>query len=480
MLKFGSAVCLKKRAAECCLRGITVDTKRLDEALFHKYIAPIQRRRTDRAGLEFELPVVNLAGGPVDFSVVHALTGAFLARFGFGDEHRDDDVEIYCATDPVSGDTRSYDCSYNTLELSFGTQRDLNVVYDRFRVYYGFIQEFLRSRGHTLTGMGVNPRREVNHNIPVANGRYRMLLHHLQSYVRYGDLIDFHSVPNFGLFACASQVQLDVDEDTVIEALNTFSRLEPLKALLFANSPYGPLLCARDWFWKNSMHGVNPRNVDAYDQPLGSIDDLLDYIRGMSLYCLERDGKYLNFAPTPLTDYFSRETVRGEYYADGGYHTLDFKPDLEDLAYLRSFKFEDLTFRGTIEFRSVCQQPVRQIMAPSAFHVGLMERLPELTALLEREAPSYEKGRTPSELRALFVRRDLPEDLDREKVSALLEQVLDLARDGLVQRGHGEEKFLAPLFDRAKTLKSPARELVEGLENGTDLEYYIEEFAKLD
>ena len=169
--------------------------------------------------------------------------------------------------DPVSGDTISYDCSYNTLELSFGAEDDLNVVYDRFRRYYLFIQERLDSAGHTLTGMGVNPYWRVNRCEPIANGRYRMLLHHLQSYKRYPGGLDFHDVPQFGLFSCASQIQLDAEEDTVIEALNTFSRLEPWKALLFANSPWGDFLCAssrcvRSWrpppsmrvLWRNCPH----------------------------------------------------------------------------------------------------------------------------------------------------------------------------------------------------------------------------------
>lgn len=451
----------------------------LRDAISEKYIRPIQRPRTGRAGLEFELPIVNLDGGAVDFSVVHGLTEAFISAFAFTDTVRDDDGYIYNAADPVSSDTLSYDCSYNTLEFSFGAEEDLNIVYDRFRAYYGFVQDYLRPRGHMLTGMGVNPRWRVNRVEPIANGRYRMLLHHLQSYPKYGDVISFHDVPQFGLFACASQVQLDAEESTVIKALNVFSRLEPWKALLFANSPWGDFLCARDFFWRQSMHGVNPRNVDAYDRPLRDIGDLTDYIRAMSLYCLERDGKYIHMAPTPLEEYFSAASVRGEYFEGGLWRETSFEPELADLAYLRSFKFEDLTYRGTIEFRSVCQQPVYQIMAPAAFHVGLMEELSALETLLEREAAPMEHGRTPSQLRGLFVRRELPAELDTGQASALLEKLVSLAEKGLFGRGRGEEKFLAPLYERARTLTSPAREMTDGLEKGKDLEYYILEFARM-
>lgn len=246
----------------------------LDAAIYEKYIRPIQRPRQLYAGVEFELPIVNLKQMPVDFNVVYALTDAFIENFDFDVAHYDDDGHIYSAEKKTNGDGLSYDCSFNTLEFSFGIEKDLNVIYQRFTDYYTFIQGFLTGRHHTLTGMGVNPYHEYNNNVPVANGRYRMLLHHLQSYPKYGDAILFHHQPNFGLFCAASQVQLDAQEDTVIDTLNVFAKLEPLKALLFANSPYGDLLCSRDHFWKHSLHGLNPHNVDTYaDSIQGYVDN---------------------------------------------------------------------------------------------------------------------------------------------------------------------------------------------------------------
>lgn len=451
----------------------------LDAAIYEKYIHPIQRERRLYAGVEFELPIVNLKREPVDFTVVHALTDAFISEFRFDEIHRDDDGCIYSAVCSANGDALSFDCSYNTLEFSFGIEKDLNVIHQRFVQYYTFIQAFLSLRHHTLTGMGVNPYHEINRDVPIANGRYRMLLHHLQSYTKYGDAIHFHHTPNFGLFCAASQVQLDAQEDTVIDTLNAFTRLEPIKALLFANSPWGDLLCGRDHFWKHSLHGLNPHNVDTYKTPLHSIEELIAYIRSMSLYCLERDGKYINFPPTPLEQYFSSESITGEYFDGRQYQPITFAPSLEDLAYLRSFKFEDLTYRGTIEFRSVCEQPVSEIMAPAAFHAGLMEMVPELTALLDADTSIYQQGYSPSELREMFTHRELPAFLNREAASELLTQVLELAKAGLRKRALNEEHFLEPLYHRAKYLLSPARQMVEGMDAGVPLEQYILDYAKL-
>ena len=82
--------------------------------------------------------------------------------------------------------------------------------------------------------MGINPRWRENHPDPIGNGRYRMLLHHLKSYSKYGGSPQFHDHPEFGLFSCASQTQVDVDEESVVPLINAFNLLEPFKAVQFA------------------------------------------------------------------------------------------------------------------------------------------------------------------------------------------------------------------------------------------------------
>ena len=454
----------------------------LDEAIYERFILPTKRKRTKLVGLEFELPIVNRKNEPVDFNVVHKVTDAFLQEFSFNKISRDDDGYIYTAINEVTGDGLSFDCSYNTLEFSFGTENDMNVLYQRFVKYYTCVQNLLNQYNHTLTGMGINPHHAVNKNVPVVSERYRMLLHHLCSYTKYGKEILFHNHPDFGLFSCASQIQMDVEEKNLVETLNTFTKLEPLKVLIFANSPWGEeqeFLCSRDTLWRNSLHGLNRHNVDMYGLEFESIDEIILYIRSMSLYCVEREGKYVNFHPIPLTEYFASEEITGEYFDGERYQQIQVHPEISDLQYLRSFKFEDLTFRGTVEFRSVCEQPVKEIMASAAFHAGLMENLHPLTELLESDHIIYHKGYNASELRRMFVKREIPNIFDKKEISGLITRVLSLARDGLEKRGFGEEKFLKPLYRRAEELLSPAREMVEGLQAGKSMDDYIEEYGRL-
>ena len=446
----------------------------LKEALYSRFIVPTIGKTDDYIGVETELPVVDLSGKAVDYGAVHRMTGDFIEHFGFDGVVRDDDGNIYFAENKRTGDNISFDCSYNTFEIAFGKETDLNDIAERFYAYYGFADGHLRRSGHALTGMGINPGYRVNSREPVANGRYRMLLHHLDSYKRYGKGFSFHDVPYYGLIACSTQTHIDVSFDDLADTMHMFERLEPFKGLLFANSPFdGGYLCVRDHFWRNSTHGINPRNVDFWGEEIQTAGDIVDYLSGMSLFCAERDGKYMHFVPLTLDEYFRQSTVTGEYHEDGQWKTADFVPRSTDLKYLRSYKLVDLTFRGTLELRSACTQPIYQVMSVPAFNIGIRDNRDAVKQVLD-ESGLFEQGYTLDELRRMSVMREVPGFMQGEQVSGTLMKLLEAARDGLLLRGKGEEKFLEPLYERAERVLSPARELVEGLEKGKTFKQYID------
>ena len=76
-------------------------------------------------------------------------------------------------------------------------------------------------------------------------------------------------------------------------------------------------------------------------------------------------------------------------------------------------------------------------------------------------------------------RRAFPTFLKKTEMSQLLTDVLDIASEGLGSRGLGEEEYLAPLYERAKTLTSPARRMAEGLERGIPREEFIRDYAAI-
>lgn len=453
------------------------------EQLYQKYIEPTKKKREKYIGIEIEMPIINLEKKAVEFGVVHKITAAFAAHFGFGEEGRDEEGNIYCISDQVYGDILSYDCSYNNLELSLGKEKELFAIWNRFRSYYQFLNEEFGRYHYTLTGMGVNPYRIYNHNVPIPNGRYRMLFHHLNSYEKYDLPMYFHKYPAYGTFSSASQVQLDVDYEELLPTIRAFSMLEPVKALLFSNSvllgEHEELLCCRDMFWENSTHGINPHNVGMFDCSLESEEDLLSYIESTSIYCVEREEKYINFPPVNIMEYFERPYVEGEYYENGVYKNIRVIPRIEDIRYLRTFKFEDLTFRGTIEFRSVCCQPIGDCMTVAAFHIGLKERLYKLEHLLSQDHVIYHHGYTAGELRKLFVYEKLPAFVDEERLWKLVEQILNLAKEGLEERGYGEESLLKPLYERLKTRSNPAKRMLEMRRQGVPMQDIILQYGSL-
>ena len=461
-----------------------IQQEELRALLYEKYIAPTKNRRENYVGIEIEMPILNLDKEAVDFANVHKVTARFMERFSFKASVRDEDGNVSLAEHEELGDTLSYDCSYNNLELSFGKEENILKVEERFRVYYCFLQECFDEYHYTLSGMGVNPYRIYNQNVPVPNGRYRMLFHHLHSYEKYRQLpMYFHPHPEFGTFSSASQVQLDVSYDEIPEVINTFSYLEPIKALLFSNSVLlgeaEDYLCIRDIFWENSTHGINPHNVGPYEYEFKNMEELLDYIESTSIYCTERGDKYINFRPLPLREYFQLEDIEGEYYCDGKYRKIIVHPEKGDLKYLRSFKFEDLTYRGTIEFRSVCCQPIKDAMSVAAFHAGLKVKLKDLTKLLKEDKALYGHGYNAAELRRHFVKRQLPSFVDADEVYALLFRVLKLSEEGLKNRGFGEERLLKPLFERANRRENPASRMLRELSEGHSIEDVAREYAEI-
>lgn len=458
--------------------------------IYQRFIEPTKEKRDVYVGVEIELPIINLEKKEVNFELVHEVTELFKDKFNFDVSKLDDNLKICALKDPVTNDIYTFDCSYNNIEFSFGREKNIYDVKGRFEEYYAFIQEFLKAHNYTLSGFGVNPYRHYNKLVPVPNGRYRMLYHHLCSYPNFSHEKKFHDMPEFGMFSSASQVQIDIEYDKLISTINAFTKLEPINAILFSNSvlidengkvdgEYSDLICSRDMLWEDSMQGYNKKNFGMYDPIPQSIDELLDYMLNTSLYCTEQDRKYINFPPELISDYFTKKEISGEYFEDGKYHKINFKPEINDFNYFRTFKFEDMTFRGTIESRSVCTQPVKDSMAFVAFHLGLINQTEKVNEILDRDTVIFNNGYSASELRELFVKKDLPKFVDEEKLKRLLREILDLSKEGLKLRGNNEEQLLNPLYERVKVLENPGQKLIKHINSGKNLEDLIYEYSKI-
>lgn len=463
---------------------VMIDGEMIRNRLYDEFIKPTYTKK-NFIGIEIEIPIINLDKKPVDFDVVHEVTHKFNMRFqDFKDNGIDYDGNVFSLKNNNNDDIVCYDCSYNNIEFAMGREKDLFTINDRFCEYYAFTKEAFEEYNHTLTGMGINPYRKYNESIPIPSERYLMLYHHLKSYSRYLDQpMYFHSYPEYGMFSSASQVQLDVYKDDLVKTINVFSKIEPIKALLFSNSVLyeenNHITCFRDALWEYSTHGINPHNIGMYDVDFKSIDDLQSYLESLNIYCVMRDGAYINFPTMNLHEYFKKDSVKGEIYNNGEYREIEIRPCISDIKYLRPFKFINLTFRGTVEFRSVCTQPISDSMSVSAFHLGLKGKLDELEELINKDNVIYHKGYNASELRKLLIQDELPSFVDKKGICKLSKDVVDLASAGLGERGLGEEVFLKPLYERIKQHTNPGKNIIDSVNDGVKIEKLIQEYGKL-
>ena len=455
------------------------------DKLYKEFIEPTKEKK-DYIGIEIEVPIINLDKKPVDFEIVHQITNKFQNEFDdFSPNGIDYDGNIFSLKNGINSDIVCYDCSYNNIEFAMGREKDMFTIEKRFKTYYNYVKEEFEKYNYTLTGMGINPYRRYNKEIPIPSERYLMLYHHLKSFNKYNDTpMHFHDYPGYGMFSSASQVQLDIHYDDLVKTINTFSKIEPIKAILFSNSVLMDenkhVTCFRDALWEYSTHGVNPHNIGMYDVDFEGIDDILNYLETLNIYCVMRDGAYINFESINILEYFKKDSVTGEIYNKDGYREIEISPNINDIDYLRAFKFINLTFRGTLEFRSVCTQPISDTMTVAAFHLGLKEKIDELDELMSNDNVIYHKGYTASELRKILIQDEIPSFINKNNLCKLTNTILDIAKEGLMERGIGEEIFLKPLYKRVKNHTNPGKEMINSLHNDVKLEKVIEEYGGYD
>ena len=352
------------------------------ELLKQRYYEPIKEQPELFVGIELEYPVVNLSGNATDVSLTKQLLVYLLDNFDFQADKYDSDNNPIQLIDKASGDMILFEVSYNTIEFAFAKAERISEVEERLDTYLGIIQPYLQNHNHELQGWGVNPNWVKNDNRSVKSPRYEMLMDFLELSKAKKDPF-FHDYPEYGSFICGSQVQLDVSKTSYLRVLNAFNQIEGPKAVLLANSEFWgsdwDLALSRDVFWENSMHGVFEENAGVFPKVFKSEDDYFSYLSETAIFTAKRGDETYYFEPIRAKDYLSTSSVKA-HSIHGKVVTIE--PSEEDFKTHRSYQFQDLTTRGTIEFRSVCTQPFSLTFAPVAFHLGLLVNLENLENIL--------------------------------------------------------------------------------------------------
>lgn len=407
--------------------------------LKEKYLSNMKEDSELFVGVELEFPIVETNGNKTNIEVTKNLFRTLANLSDFEVEKIDDEQNpiqlIHCS----SKDRILFELSYNTIEFAFERARSINEVAKRFEAYLKIIQPILQENNHEIQGHGIHPLWQENDNSPVKIERYKMLMAFL---AMNGTGMKTHSYPSYGAFICGNQVQLDVRRDNYLRIINAFNKIEAAKAYLFSNSEFSAeawdTKIARDIFWEESLHGYYKENVGIYPKDYQSEEEFFNNLARTAIFTATREEKSYYFKPIRVEDYLDQKEITA-YTADGNEKII--KPVKEDLKQHRSYQFQDLTARGTVEFRSVCTQPLETTFAPIAFELGLFVELEKLENFLEDSSFFKNEEQDYRKLRKKYSKKILSKE-EKEAIQSFSKDLLDIAEAGLMKRGYGEEKFL--------------------------------------
>lgn len=407
--------------------------------LKEKYLSNMKEDSELFVGVELEFPIVETNGNKTNIEVTKNLFRTLANLSDFEVEKIDDNQNPIQLVHCSSKDRILFELSYNTIEFAFERARSINDVAKRFEDYLKIIQPILQENNHEIQGHGIHPLWKENDNSPVKIERYKMLMAFL---AMNGTGMKTHSYPSYGAFICGNQVQLDVRRDNYIRIINAFNKIEAAKAYLFSNSEFSAeawdTKIARDIFWEESLHGYYKENVGIYPKDYQSEEEFFNNLAKTAIFTATRGGKSYYFKPIRVEDYLDQKEITA-YTADGNEKII--KPVKEDLKQHRSYQFQDLTARGTVEFRSVCTQPLETTFAPIAFELGLFIELEKLENYLEDSSFFKNEEQDYRKLRKKYSKKILSKE-EKEAIQSFSKDLLDIAEAGLMKRGYKEEKFL--------------------------------------
>ena len=407
--------------------------------LKEKYLSNMKEDSELFVGVELEFPIVETNGNKTNIEVTKNLFRTLANLSDFEVEKRDDDQNPIQLVHCSSKDRILFELSYNTIEFAFEKAHSIDEVAKRFEAYLKIIQPILQENNHEIQGHGIHPLWKENDNSPVKIERYKMLMAFL---AMNGTGMKTHPYPSYGAFICGNQVQLDVRRDNYIRIINAFNKIEAAKAYLFSNSEFSSeawdTKIARDIFWEESLHGYYRENVGIFPKDYQSEVEFFNNLARTAIFTVTREGKSYYFKPIRVEDYLDQKEIIA-YTTDGKEKNIN--PVKEDLKQHRSYQFQDLTSRGTVEFRSVCTQPLETTFAPIAFELGLFVQLEKLENYLEHCSFLKNEKQDYRNLRKKYSKKILSKK-EKEKIKTFSKELLEISKSGLLERGYEEEKYL--------------------------------------
>ena len=422
-----------------------------EKIIYNRFILPFLNKKTGIIGCELEFPMLNLSKRPIDKKIALGLLNYFLENEFTVDET--DTLKNPAFIVNKYGDCISFDNSYNNIEFSMNYGDNLIDIKNRFYFYFKKANNFLEKYNYIITGFGTNPYKKYINQCHVSYPVYNMVDEYLHKF----DCELTHSYPDFPAYLSSVQTHLDIDIDDLPKTATLFAKTDFLRGILFSNSPdfeFGKTLCFRDYLWQKSAFGLCSKNTGAVDEEYKTIDDIKKSFYKRSIFNNIRDNKYYTFYPIWLDQYFEKN------------------PE-SDINQFLSFRNIEITYRGTLEIRSDCTQPVYDAFAPPAFNLGIAINADKATAFTDEFLSGISFSN--SYLRNKVINGEIIDKISLGDLKEYACKMVKISEEGLLLRKKGEEKLISPLKQRAADLMCPAKYI---LENKNNLDKVIIEFSK--
>ncbi len=337
-------------------------------------------------------------------------------------------------------------------ELSGAPLENLHRTCAELQTHLRQVREVTEELGLGMLGLGFLPKWQREDCFWMPKRRYAVMQRYMPTKGKLGlDMM---------LRTCTVQVNLDFESeaDMVLKSRVSLA-LQPVAVALFANSPFvegkpSGFLSYRSHVWTDVDPDRSGMLPFVFEDGFG-FERYVDYMLDVPMYFVYRDGRYIDVAGQSFRD-FLRGALPGLPGA---------VPTMSDWSDHLTTVFPEIRIKRYIEMRGADGGPWRNLCALPAFWTGLLYDRESLRAAWDLVADW--SGEEREQLRAEVPRLGLATPFRGKKLQELAFAVLDLSRAGLRRRarldstGDDESHFLAPLFETARSGKTPADRLLD-------------------
>jgi glutamate--cysteine ligase len=291
--------------------------------------------------------------------------------------------------------------------------------------------------GLGFLGLGFDPERRRDELPVMPKGRYAIMRRHMP---RVGALgLDMM------LRTCTVQTNLDyASEADMVKKFRVSLALQPLATALFANSPFAEgrpngYLSYRSHIWTDTDPHRTGMLPFVFEDGFG-YERYADYALDVPMYFVVRDGRYIDAAGLSFRDFLARRLS----VLPGAAATLgDWKDHL-------STAFPEVRLKSFLEMRGADAGPREHLVALAALWVGLLYDDVALDAAwdMAKGWSIADHDRLRAEVPRLALATAAP---GGGTIAPLAVEMLRIAESGLRRRGEGEEQYLAPLWEIARS-----------------------------